>query len=310
MSEKSQPVIIIKKGGHGHHGHHGGAWKVAYADFVTAMMAFFLVMWIVGQSQEMKSAVAGYFRDPVAFEEAVGRGILPGADSGLTGGGLPVGTSDDPTLDAAEEALRRAADHLREALEETIGFSNLKDQVEIRVTDEGLLIELVEAPDDGFFDSGSAMPKMEALGVLEVIAAELAALGHPVAVEGHTDSRPFASTVGYTNWELSADRANAARRVLQAAGVDESLIEGIRGYAATRLRLPDQPFDASNRRVSIVVRRDTRPPGPAAAGPAGQPTPPEESAALEGTTPASASAAGPAAADIAAAPAPAAAGTH
>jgi chemotaxis protein MotB len=247
-----QPVIIIRKKGHGKHGHHGGAWKVAYADFVTAMMAFFLVMWIVGQSEDVKAGVAGYFRDPGAFAEG-GRGVLPGAENGTTGGGQPMGMTD---LEAAKSALEQAAEEIRRALAALPEFEDVKDQVEITLTDEGLRIELREAPDDGFFDSGSAAVKPSTVAMLKVIAAQLGALPNKVAVEGHTDSRPYSAESGtYTNWELSADRANAARRILEDSGTQLGQIEAVRGFADTRLRKPDDPLDAGNRRISIVVRR-------------------------------------------------------
>jgi chemotaxis protein MotB len=230
----------------------GGAWKVAYADFVTAMMAFFLVMWIVGQSTEMKAGVAGYFRDPTAFNEG-GRGVLPGAENGTTGGGQPMGMTD---LEAVKSALEQAAQEIRQALEALPEFKDLKDQVEITLTDEGLRIELREAPDDGFFDSGSAHVKPSTVAMLEVIAKQLGELPNKVAVEGHTDSRPYSVQSGnYTNWELSADRANAARRILEASGLQPRQIEAVRGFADTRLRKPDDALDAGNRRISIIVRR-------------------------------------------------------
>jgi chemotaxis protein MotB len=248
-----QPVIIVKKRGHHKHGHHGGAWKVAYADFVTAMMAFFLVMWIVGQSAEVKAGVAGYFRDPQAFEG--GRGVLPGSESGMTGGGAPLEPAGD--VASATATLEQAAELLRQRLASLPEFEQLKDQVDITVTEEGLRIELREAPDDGFFASGSARVQDAGVALLQVIADQLSTLPNKVAVEGHTDSVPYSAEagLGYTNWELSADRANSARRVLEAAGLRKDQVEGIRGFADTRLRTPDEPTDAGNRRVSIVVRR-------------------------------------------------------
>jgi chemotaxis protein MotB len=246
-----QPIFIIKKKGHGHHGHHGGAWKVAYADFVTAMMAFFLVMWIVGQSSEVKAGIAGYFRDPGAFSDG-GRGVLPGAESGTTGGGAPMGATD---VASAKATLEQAAEEIRKALAALPEFEHLKEQVEITLTEEGLRIELREGPEDGFFDSGSAAVKPSTVAMLEVIASQLGALPNKVAVEGHTDSRPYSPSLGYTNWELSADRANAARRILEGSGTQHGQIEAVRGYADTRLRKPDDALDAGNRRISIVVRR-------------------------------------------------------
>ena len=241
-------IIIIKKGKRVHHPHHGGAWKVAYADFVTAMMAFFLVMWIVGQSKAVKQSIAAYFRDPGAFEQQ-GRGVLPGSESGVDGGGIPDGA--DQTQQAT--SLERAAQQLREAL--SLNFAELKDRIEVRVTDDGLLIELREAPDDGFFPSGSAAAKPATVKVLTMIATELGKLPNAIAIEGHTDSQPYSASTSYGNWELSADRANTARRVMETQGLRPGQVEAVRGYSDTRLRLKEQPLDASNRRISIVVRR-------------------------------------------------------
>jgi chemotaxis protein MotB len=255
-AHNGQSVVVIKKAAPAKHAHHGGAWKVAYADFVTAMMAFFLVMWIVAQNPSTKEAVAGYFRDPVAFESkrGAGSGVLPGADSGLQGGGRPIPSA--PTdVKSATETLERAAEHLREALARMPEIAGLKDRIEIQITEEGLRIELLEAPDDGFFASGSASIKPEAVVVLTVIAQELRKIPNMVAVEGHTDRRPYVLTQRYSNWELSSDRANAARRVLQEAGLPEGQVDAVRGFASTRLRVEDDPFASQNRRISIVVRR-------------------------------------------------------
>jgi chemotaxis protein MotB len=248
-SPRGDAVIIVKKKVHGHGGHHGGAWKVAYADFVTAMMAFFLVMWLVGQSPEVRANVAGYFRDPAAFEG--GRGVLPGAKAGTTGGGQEAA----PTVESATKALEQAAQHLKEALKALPNFDNIKDRIEIRITPDGLLIELLEGTQEGFFDSGSAALKAETVALLRVIGHELTELGHRLVIDGHTDAHPYAATNGYTNWELSTDRANAARRVLQDAGIKPAQLEAVRGYADTKLRFPDRPLEAGNRRISILVRR-------------------------------------------------------
>jgi chemotaxis protein MotB len=248
MSRGQEQVIIIKKkSGHGH-GHHGGAWKVAYADFVTAMMAFFLVMWLVSQKQEVKASVASYFRDPGAFDG--GQGVLPGVQSAASV------QPERPSPEAATEALERAANDVRHALESLPRYDELSKRIDVAVTEEGLRIELRESPDDGFFASGSAAMKPDTVQLLHVIAAELGKLSNRVAVEGHTDSAPYAAQDGqYTNWELSADRANAARRVLVVSGMQPSQVEAVRGYADTRLRTPETPLDPSNRRISIIVRR-------------------------------------------------------
>jgi chemotaxis protein MotB len=257
VSAPAQPaVIIIKKKIGGHAAHHGGAWKVAYADFVTAMMAFFLVMWLVAQSPQVKSGVGQYFRDPGAFSEG-GRGVLPGSESGTTGGGQPMGSPlhvANPNVEEAKRALEKAAEHLRQAIQ--LKFAAVQERVEITVTDEGLRIELREAPNDGFFSSGSAGMKPETEKILAVISKELSVMPNKIAIEGHTDSLPYGAGNQYTNWELSSDRANAARRVLERSGVKSKQLEGVRGFADTKLRTPTKPMDAGNRRISIVVRRN------------------------------------------------------
>jgi chemotaxis protein MotB len=249
MSAKhAEPVIIIKKkGGHGH-GHHGGAWKVAYADFVTAMMAFFLVMWLVGQAPEVKAGVAGYFRDPGAFDG--GKGVLPGVE------GSAAVEPEPPSAEEATKALEQAAEQLKEAVSSLPQFAAISDRIDFTVTEEGLKIELREAPDDGFFASGSAEMKPQTVEILRVIGSELGKLSNHVAVEGHTDSRPYSASAGaYTNWELSADRANAARRVMVGSGLKDRQLEAVRGYADTRLRTQEDPLNPGNRRISIIVRR-------------------------------------------------------
>ncbi len=248
---KGQPVIIVKKKGHGGHGHHGGAWKVAYADFVTAMMAFFLVMWLVGQSPKVKAAVGGYFRDPGVFETTKGGGVLPGSSEGLRDSGV---TPQPDSVKQAQEILEQAAEHLREALQKVPALKALEDRIEITVTAEGLRIELLENEKNSFFAVGSAQLLPETVELLGVIANELSPLGNRIALEGHTDSRPYGSRIGYTNWELSSDRANAARRAMESHGLREGQIDAIRGFADTRLRYPDDSLDPRNRRISIVVQ--------------------------------------------------------
>src|SRR6185295_4139760 len=151
IMSKGQPVIIVKKKGHGGHGHHGGAWKVAYADFVTAMMAFFLVMWLVGQSPKVKAAVGGYFRDPGVFETTKGGGVLPGSVEGLKDSGV---TPEPDSVKQAQEILEQAAEHLREALQKVPALKALEDRIEITVTAEGLRIELLENEKNSFFAVG------------------------------------------------------------------------------------------------------------------------------------------------------------
>jgi len=244
------PIVVIrKKASHGG-GHHGGAWKVAYADFVTAMMAFFLVLWLVGQGKEVKAAVGGYFRDPVAFEESGGRGILPGSTE------IAEQRIDAPPVDdqTERERLEEAATRIREALSQVPAFKTLGNQVEFTVTPEGLRIDLLDRDNSSFFQVGSAVLRPETERILGVIAHEIGTLNHVIVVEGHTDSRAYAASGAYSNWELSADRANAARRVMERDGLGEHQVSNVSGLADRQLRFPDVPFDARNRRVSILVK--------------------------------------------------------
>ena len=252
----SQPVIIIKKNRGGHAGHHGGAWKVAYADFVTAMMAFFLVMWLVGASPDVKKSVAGYFRDPGVFDFQKSTGMMAGGMTGIDEGRAPetLQQPDAAALTVERQRLKDAAEHIRDSLADAPELKDLRDQIEFQVTAEGLRIELLEKDGSSFFDSGSAVLRGESVRILSIIGRELGTMSNDVVVEGHTDSRPFGAGNQYSNWELSSDRANAARRVMEAVGLNPGQVQSVRGFAATQLRLPDQPMDPRNRRVSIVVR--------------------------------------------------------
>jgi chemotaxis protein MotB len=251
------PVIIIKKRRGGHHGHHGGAWKVAYADFVTAMMAFFLVMWLVSQSSEVKENVAGYFRDPGVFEHERSNGMLAGGTPGMEPGRSPEAMTPRPDPAAMvkeKQSLMAAAEQIRKQLERAPGIATLRDQIEFTLTAEGLRIELVERSGSSFFDSGSSILRGESVRILTIIASELTKLPNDIALEGHTDSRQYAHGERYGNWELSADRANAARREMQTNGIKPEQITTVRGFADRQLHLAAEPLDPRNRRVSIVVR--------------------------------------------------------
>jgi len=262
MASQHAPVIIIKKKKGGHGGHHGGAWKVAYADFVTAMMAFFLVMWLVNQSPQVKNSVQAYFQDPGVFEYEHGRSPIA-AGAGIVGSGSGTQASD---VASATAALERAAERIKEQIKAIPGFRNLEGQIDVKVTADGLRIELQEGGKSTFFDSGSAQVKAETRAVLAVIGKELAALPQSLAIEGHTDAAPFGKDHTYTNWELSTDRANAARRIMEESGLPPSRVKAIRGFADTILRTPGEPFNPRNRRVSIVVQNDSGPAPLKAAG--------------------------------------------
>ncbi len=247
-----QPTIVIKKKKRGHHGHHGGAWKVAYADFVTAMMAFFLVLWLVGQSKAVKAAVAGYFREPGIFDQPRSDGPIPGGTVKLD----PESTTPEAAKTLIEDekaSLEKAARRIRKLLMEAPDLERLAKQIEISVTRDGLRIELLDGEQQTFFASGSSSLAAGTERVLSLIARELGRLKNSVVIEGHTDSRPYAAKDLYSNWELSADRANAARRIMERNGLSPAQVRGVRGYADRHLRFDNAPLDPRNRRVSVIV---------------------------------------------------------
>jgi len=236
-----QIIIIKKKGGHG--GHHGGAWKVAYADFVTAMMALFIVLWLMNSSKPVQEAVGGYFRDP--------RGVAQKKGTALGGSG-----------DAAapkKEDMSKLKDALMKSLEKMANFEKLKKQIEMSVTPEGLRIELMEDKNGTFFENGRAQPTPILQDLLKILSAEIGKLPNPISIEGHTDSTPYSDSNAYGNWELSADRANTARRLMENNGLRPDQIAQVRGFADRNLRKPLEPRDASNRRITVIVRYAAQP---------------------------------------------------
>jgi chemotaxis protein MotB len=254
MKAKDHPVIVVRRKKHGH-AHHGGAWKVAYADFVTAMMAFFLVMWLAAQDSRVRTAIAGYFQEPGLLPFQQSNSMLAQGNGGIDSAGMPIiNRRFNGQLEAEQKALVAAADHIRRNMASLPGFAELSSQVEFSVTTEGLRIELVDRSGSSFFDTGSSVLRGETEKILSIIAAEVGRLANDVVVEGHTDSRPYAPGDRYTNWELSSDRAHAARRVMTRSGLRLGQISAVRGFADTQLRMAADPLDPRNRRVSIVVR--------------------------------------------------------
>lgn len=237
ISDKPRPIIIVKKKGD-HGGHHGGAWKVAYADFVTAMMALFIVLWLLNSSKQIQVAVGGYFKDPTGTSRKVG--------SNMQGAG--------ENFVLTRDNMPKLKEQLQQAMRQMSDFEQLKSHIEMTVTAEGLRIELSEAANGTFFDSGSAKLKPDGAELLVKLAQEVGSLPNKLSIEGHTDSQPYAPSATYGNWELSADRANAARRVMQANGVRADQVMQVRGFADQRLRKPEAPLDPSNRRISLIVQ--------------------------------------------------------
>lgn len=236
MPETSEIIIIKRKSGHG--GHHGGAWKVAYADFVTAMMALFIVLWMMNASKEVQEAVGGYFKDPRGSSKMVG--------SNKNGAGVYVALK--------KEDLQKLKEQLEKSIHRLDPNEKLKGQIEITITDEGLRIELMESAKGTFFELGSPTPTPALKELLQVMSAELSKLPNKISIEGHTDSKPYSQVKTYDNWDLSSDRANAARRLMQEEGIRGDQISQVRGFADQRLRVSDKPEDPSNRRISLIVQ--------------------------------------------------------
>jgi chemotaxis protein MotB len=272
--KKLQPIIIkrIKKTGHAAH---GGAWKIAYADFVTAMMAFFLLMWLLGSnsSGELKG-IASYFNTPVKVSLMGGSGagnsnsILPGggrdlsASNGQVDGGdaeraaklmgAQMARSEQARRDEARiEALQRK---LVNAIMNNPNLAEYASQIELEKTIDGLHIQIVDEQNRPMFDTGSALVKPYMREILRAIGVTLGDVENRIALAGHTDATPYGSGYrGYSNWELSADRANASRRELVAGGLPDNKLLRVEGLASSQLRTPDTPNDPVNRRISIVV---------------------------------------------------------
>lgn len=297
-----RPIIIVKKKKKGGHGHHGGAWKVAYADFVTAMMAFFMVMWLVAAvSKEQRAAIFDYFKNPSmepgkSAKPAPGQ-MGPGGAStspiNLHGGldamrpavtkqkdiggtAAPILSRNDAAQDGASKiktpdhsmnpediaTAAREAEHkqleslmaqLREAVDKSQALEPFKDQLLLDITPEGVRIQIVDAQNRPMFDVGSAHLRDYTTAILRELAPYLDSVPNRISLTGHTDVRPYPSNNGYTNWELSADRANAARRALVAGGLPDEKISRVVGLSSSVLFNKAEPQSPINRRISIVV---------------------------------------------------------
>jgi chemotaxis protein MotB len=234
---KKQPIIVIRKA-RGHGSHHSGAWKVAYADFVTALMALFIVLWLLNSSVKVRKAVAGYFNDPRSEHTETGA--------------QQVGDADNLPID--KQNVERLKERIQKAIQNQKDLDKLAKQIEITITPEGLRIELIESRNGTFFESGSAQLSRTGQELLGMLAGQLKALPNHLLLEGHTDAQPYSSAAAYTNWELSADRANAARRLLRQDGVGMQQISQVRGYADQMLRVKNDPLDPTNRRISLIVQ--------------------------------------------------------
>lgn len=271
--ENNQPIIVkrVKKVAGGHH---GGAWKIAFADFATAMMAFFLVMWLMSvATPEQKKLISGYFKDPIGFSESASPYVIDL-------GGSPTPAPDrtlnqqeqDPAdaVDAADaevdlqqaesiaeeverERLELLLQELQNKVDENPQLQRFKDQILFEITQDGLRIQIMDAENRPMFASGSARLQPYFEDILLALTDTIAAVPNKISVSGHTDAQPFVGRGGYGNWELSADRANAARRVLIAGGYSETQVARVVGYASSALFDREDPLNPVNRRIDIVV---------------------------------------------------------
>jgi chemotaxis protein MotB len=274
-SKKLQPIIIkrVKKGGHGAH---GGAWKIAYADFVTAMMAFFLLMWLLGSTAEGdKKGIADYFNSPLKLSLMGGASGSGDSSSVVKGGGTDLTRTSGQVKAGDVEAQRRTLqlkalkaeqkraeaarlEKLKQKVEEALAASPklaaMKSQIRLDMTRDGLRIQIVDEQNRAMFDSGSAIVKPYMRELLREIGAVLAEVPNRLTLEGHTDAQPFgAGERGYSNWELSSDRANASRREINAGGLPEDRVLLVQGLASSVLFDPAAPDNPVNRRISIIV---------------------------------------------------------
>lgn len=259
MADKGGRVIIITKKSRGHAAHHGGAWKVAYADFMTALMCLFLVLWLVSQTDTpTRDRLAQYFRT----------GMMTGAPSILPGGS---GIADSAFVDTEggifrheQKMLISAASKLQKALSEASRgdeeMNRLSKQIDVQVTNEGLLIQILDGGDELLFDVSSAELKPRLKRLLELIGPLLGRLQNSIQMHGHTDARPFPVGTNRSNWDLSFERADAARRILEASGTRPGQIAGVFAHGSSTPYVKDDPFSPKNRRLAILaVRRVPEP---------------------------------------------------
>ncbi len=289
-------TIIIKKVKKGGHGHHGGAWKVAYADFVTAMMAFFLLLWLLNSTtQEQKKGIADYFAPAsVARTNSGSGGVLGGqvlADGSRSGAGQPVtvnislpspldgeaetgedaedkGAEDDAEASKSEEALRKEIEErenakfeaaekaLRQAIDSVPDLKSMAKNLIVDQTPEGLRIQIVDQEGRSMFPSGGAQMYDHTKKLISLVVGAISQLPNKISIKGHTDATPFSGKNGYSNWELSTDRAHASRRALVESGLTMDRIASVSGRAAQEPFVPEDPFSPRNRRISIILLRE------------------------------------------------------
>jgi len=263
MSNKKQPVIIIRKKKKGGHGHHGGSWKIAYADFMTAMMAFFLVMWLIANSSpQQQHKIAEYFQMPLKVALSQGNqaslsdSIIPGGGEdmvkkeGVIEKSRPRNTESEKDI----KRLKKARERLESMIKTDPKLSNFQSNLRIQLTENGLLIQIIDSQDRPMFKLGSKELEGYLMGIFQSLVPVLNELPNRISLTGHTDALPYAQgDIGYSNWELSADRANASRRALISAGLAANKFLRVIGTADTMVLDKAAPNDPINRRISILV---------------------------------------------------------
>lgn len=282
MDDRSSPIIVVKKKKKGHAAHHGGSWKVAYADFVTAMMAFFLLLWLLAMvSPEKRIALSEYFKEFNLFKETAsassGQSFLSQSNKvlNLSGMGQKMaargpskgGPGAEKSLGLAKEGISQddLVKKLKNAIEEKLKF--VKDQIFVDVVEGGVRIQIVDTEGSPMFNLGSDEPTSRAKQILAIVSENIRDVSNRVAIEGHTDSAPFRGGQ-ITNWELSTSRSSAARRELENNGIEPSRIARVVGYADQELYVKENPRDPRNRRISIILvhkkteQAEVQPPAP------------------------------------------------
>jgi chemotaxis protein MotB len=231
-------IIVIKKTAAHHSAHHGGAWKVAYADFVTAMMALFIVLWLMNSDKQVQQEISAYFNNPSG----------PGKQTGTAAAGA------GNAIDIRKDDMAQLKERIQQAMAKVPDYRSLKDHIEITITSDGLRIELLETEAGMFFESGNSVPTANGSALLVMLAGQLGTLPNTILLEGHTDSKPYVGSAVYSNWELSVDRANAARKLMEQNGVRPNQVGQVRGYADRQLRHPEDPTGPANRRITVIVQ--------------------------------------------------------
>ena len=277
-SDDEGNTIIIKKIKKSAHGHHGGAWKVAYADFVTAMMAFFLLLWLIASMDEtQKKGLADYFTPTIGLVDGMGIGFQGGerptefgnSKNDLTPMGVVIGSppsgplAEDERKDAMKEALKdaklfeKAEESIKKAFEADPNLRELRDNIIVEQTPEGLKIEIMDTDKRAMYEPGSPILTEFGKTLIKEMSKIIITLPNHISITGHTDGAIYNAAANYTNWELSADRANSARRFMTVSKMEVERVLKIIGRADQELLNPDEPRDPKNRRITIILLRDS-----------------------------------------------------